>query len=313
MRKMPSTIPHASFWRSDRDTVPSAKAPTPFAGRLGANQEFSLSRSHCTDRELLEKTPDAAPWVPLRDALSVTQFSQIELWKAAVVEGLGTCLLVYLTILFAVGLSENMGNLETGPVVPTLIGSLIVVFMLPLFTFTIGPISGAHLNPMITIATFFGRLTTLPRCVLYVAFQIFGSAIAGWLVRASLDTRSFIVPGCYVDTSQVSIGSAFAIEFVTDFAVILLSFGVGLDPRQKGVFGPTLGPIFVGIPLALCIFSTGIIRPGYTGFSGHPARCFGAMVGSHFSTYHWMQWVAPICAAIAHGVLYFCVPPYERK
>ena len=69
-----------------------------------------------------------------------------------------------------------------------------------------------------------------------------------------------------MDTSQVSTGSAFAIEFVTDFAVILLSFGVGLDPRQKGVFGPTLGPIFVGIPLALCIFSTGIIRPGYTGF-----------------------------------------------
>lgn len=81
-------------------------------------------------------------------------------------------------------------NLATGPVVPTLIGSTIVMFMLPLFIYTVGPVSGAHLNPMITIATFFGRLTTLPRCVLYVAFQTFGAAIAGWLVRASLDTRS---------------------------------------------------------------------------------------------------------------------------
>lgn len=87
-------------------------------------------------------------------------------------------------------------TLETGPVVPSLIGSVIVVFMLPLFIYTIGPISGAHLNPTITIATLFGRLTTLPRCVLYVAFQIFGSAIAGWLVRASLDSRSV----CYPDS-----------------------------------------------------------------------------------------------------------------
>ena len=67
-----------------------------------------------------------------------------------------------------------------------------------------------------------------------------------------------------------SIGSAFAIEFVTDVAVIRLSFGVGLDPRQRGMFGPTLGPIFVGIPLGLCIFSTGIIRPGYMGFCMGP-------------------------------------------
>lgn len=73
---------------------------------------------------------------------------------------------------------------------PSLIGSVIVIFMLPLFIYTVGPVSGGHLNPTITIATFFGRLTTLPRCILYVAFQILGSAVAGWLVRASLDTRS---------------------------------------------------------------------------------------------------------------------------
>lgn len=75
-----------------------------------------------------------------------------------------------------------------------------------------------------------------------------------------------MVPGCYMDTSIVSTGSAFAIEFVTDLALILLSFGVGLDPRQKGVFGPTYGPILVGITLGVCIFTTSVIRPGYTGF-----------------------------------------------
>lgn len=78
--------------------------------------------------------------------------------------------------------------------------------------------------------------------------------------------RQFIVPGCYIDRSKVSLGSAFVIEFVTDLAFIFLAFGVGLDPRQRVVFGPTLGPILVGVTLAVCIVSTGIMRAGYTGF-----------------------------------------------
>lgn len=82
--------------------------------------------------------------------------------------------------------------------------------------------------------------------------------------------RQFQVPGCYIDVSQVSAGSAFAIEFVTDVALIFISFGVGLDPRQRAVFGPTLGPIFVGITLGICIWCTASIRPGYTGFCTWP-------------------------------------------
>lgn len=74
------------------------------------------------------------------------------------------------------------------------------------------------------------------------------------------------MPGCYIDTTKVSTGSAFAIEFTTDFALIFLSFGVGLDPRQRSVFGPALGPIFVGIVLGMCTFVTGFSRIGYTGF-----------------------------------------------
>jgi hypothetical protein len=49
------------------------------------------------------------------------------------------------------------------------------------------------------------------------------------------------------------------------------------------------------------------------GIAGHPARCFGAMVGSHFSSYHWIHWVGPIVASIVHGLLYHLIPPYSRE
>ncbi|KAE8413517.1 aquaporin-like protein [Aspergillus pseudocaelatus] len=303
----------ASFWRGNRTTLPEPTKIVPFAGRIGANQEFSVDKHSCAQKELLQEFPDAAPWIPLRDALSLRNILQRELWKGAVVEAIGTCLLAYLTCFVAIGLGNVVKSFQSGALVPSLLGGVIAMFTLPLFIFAAGPVSGAHLNPTITMATFFGRLATLSRCILYIAFQTFGGAIAGWLLRASFNTRSFVVPGCYLDLSKVSLGSAFAIEFTTDLALIFLSFGVGLDPRQREVFGPALGPIFVGIVLGVCTFMTGFSVPGYTGFSGNPARCFAAMVGSHFVSYHWIHWIGPLAAAIAHGVIYQLVPPYSRE
>ncbi|KAF4762396.1 hypothetical protein HAV15_006860 [Penicillium sp. str.  len=307
-------LQHAKFWRSghDAEELPSPTTVVPFAGRIGANQEFAMDKNNCTQIELLQKFPDAAPWIPLKDAISLRHILQVELWKAAGVEAIGLNMLAapFLTDILMVTLRSAFA---TGALVPSLLGGLTASLVLPLFIFATGPVSGAHLNPTITIATFFGGLATLPRCILYIGFQTFGGAMAGLLLRASFDTRSFIVPGCYIDTTKVSVGSAFAIEFTTDFALIFLSFGVGLDPRQRSVFGPALGPIFVGIVLGMCTFVTGFSRIGYTGFSGNPARCFGAMVGSHFASYHWIHWIAPLSASIIHGMLYHFIPPYSRK
>lgn len=88
---MPSMLPHAKFWRSERDaeTLPKPTTIVPFAGRIGANQEFSVDKDNCTQIELLQKFPDAAPWIPLRDALSFRHLLEVELWKAAIVEAIG--------------------------------------------------------------------------------------------------------------------------------------------------------------------------------------------------------------------------------
>lgn len=86
-----SILPQAKFWRSkhDAERLPSAAIAVPFAGRIGANQEFSLNKDNCAHLEILQKFPDAAPWIPLRDALSLRHILQPTLWKAACVEAVG--------------------------------------------------------------------------------------------------------------------------------------------------------------------------------------------------------------------------------
>lgn len=169
---MPAVLPHASrFQWGEPGTSTSAKTPTPFAGCIGANQEFSLLRQQYTDPELLSKYPDVAPWIPLRDSLSPKQFFKIGLWKAAAVISTSNGAIYHQTQewtksdIFVIGdllagildypfsceaggkhevslqpffciavLTEWLDrNLATGLVVPGLIGSLIVVFILPLF------------------------------------------------------------------------------------------------------------------------------------------------------------------------------------
>jgi glycerol uptake facilitator-like aquaporin len=165
---------------------------------------------------------------------------------------------------------------------------------------------------LITLGTFFARLTTFPRLVIYLGAQITGGALAGLLLRASANTRDFKVGGCYLFTEQgTPVSSAFTIEIVAEMLLLFLAFGVGLDPRQREIFGPSLGPIFVGLTAGSVALLTAYTLPGYGGAGLNAARCFGVYVGSSFPGWHWVHWVAPLGASIFHGLVYFLVPPGE--
>ena len=169
------------------------------------------------------------------------------------------------------------------------------------------------MNPLITIGTFFARLTTFPRLVLYLAFQLGGASLAGLLLRSAADSRDFKVGGCYLFEDMCSVRSAFTVEFVGSLLLLVLAFGVGLDPRQAELFGPALGPVLVGLAAGSTALSMAFSRPGYGGASLNPARCFGVFVGSRFPAWAWITWVGPIAASLAHGVVYFLVPPMPLK
>lgn len=289
-----------------------------FAGRIGGNQEFVLDRKDPKNASMLERMPDAAPYMTVQEQFELRGFFELELWKAALMEGWATMMLTYLTIWAAVspdvialppdprfGLFNNAAFI--GPCVGTVVNWLAIT----LFTFTFSPVSGAHLNPMISIATCCARLTSFPRMVLYVAAQTVGGALSGLLIRATYGSRDFKVGGCYLFDEFVPVSNAFTIEFMTCTIILFLAFGVGLDPRQRAVFGPALAPVFVGGVVALTTIGTAFSRYGFGGASANPARCFAVMVGSRFRTWHWIHWVGPLCASIVHGFFYLVLPPWS--
>src|SRR5438128_1745526 len=78
-------------------------ASRPFAGRIGGNQEFTLDPCDTSFTSTLEKLPDAGSIFTWKQSFSFRAFADIELWKEAFIEYVGTCLQTWLSGLISIG------------------------------------------------------------------------------------------------------------------------------------------------------------------------------------------------------------------
>jgi hypothetical protein len=164
------------------------------------------------------------------------------------------------------------GVYATAAFLGPLIGGLTNWLLLSLFIVSFSNVSGGHLNPTITLATFFARLISFPRMVIYLVNQILGSTLAGLAIKAAYGSREFVAGGCYVDTALVPVGDAFVLEFMFCLILLFLAFGVALDPRQSQVTGAALAPWLVGMALGVTSWGSSFTRSGYAGACKFPFR-----------------------------------------
>jgi glycerol uptake facilitator-like aquaporin len=268
----------------------------PFVGRLGGNQLFTT-----TDTSVSAGVPDAKRTASWRELLDLRGFLEWSTWQNAIIEAIGIGLLVFMTGLVTTGVIPIASSSSLGPIIPVSLAAVFQFIVLTLFIFTLGPVSGAHLNPLITMSTFFTKLTSLPRAVLYIVFQCIGAIIGAFVLRSALGVPAEgleLSPGCYIDPTLVTPGQAFALEFMGSFFLIFLAFGLGLDPRNANVFGSSLGPFLIGLASAMTLFAGGVSRKGFLGMSTNPARCLGLMAASDRFTYHYIHWTADLAAAL---------------
>ncbi|TXB97345.1 hypothetical protein FocTR4_00011283 [Fusarium oxysporum f. sp. cubense] len=251
----------------------------PFAGRLGANQAYVVEGGTSEDDHLLHHAPDATPHMSFWELMDMRPIKNLDLWKAALIEGIGTLLFVYITIwvnispdIAPAAPTQRFGSFDNAAFLGPLIGGMTNLIFITLFITSFGAISGAHFNPLITFATFCARLCSLPRLILYVAAQIGGGALAGLLVRASWGGRDFKVGGCWLFTDIVPPREIFVVELMSATLLLFLAFGVGLDPRQAKIIGPALGPFMVGLSVGTMSFASAFARYGYGGAGLNPAR-----------------------------------------
>jgi len=105
----------------------------------------------------------------------------------AFIEGWGTCLLIFCFGAGASGLTMQTQSQFAS----TLYAALFNFTGLTLFIYSAAPASGGHLNPTITISTFFAGLCTFPRMILYVTAQCVGAIVGSYWLRLGLGDHYF--------------------------------------------------------------------------------------------------------------------------
>lgn len=205
--------------------------------------------------------------------------------RRLVAEALGTALLVII----------GAGSVMTDALSGHALGSVGIAlsFMLVVFgvIIGIGHISGAHINPAVTIALWSMRRFPTRDVVPYVIAQCVGAIAGVFLLESTLGN----VASVGATVPHISTAAAFAVEFAFSFALMFVVAAVATDERVPG----GMGPLAVGGTVGFCA-----LQGWLTGASMNPARSLGPAVASGVWTVHWIYWLAPIIGMLAAAQLY---------
>jgi len=223
--------------------------------------------------------------------------------KKLIAEFLGTFWLVFGgcgSAVLAAAFGGTDSNLGLGFVGVSFAFGLTVLTM----AYTIGHISGCHLNPAVTVGLVLGKRHPANEAVPYIVAQTVGAIAAGGVLyviatgKAGVDVGGFASNG-YGDLSPggYSLVAALLTEVVLTFFFLFIIMG-STDARAPAGFAP----IAIGLGLTLIH----LISIPVTNTSVNPARSTGVALFAETAALSqlWLFWVAPLIGGALGGVVY---------
>ncbi len=212
--------------------------------------------------------------------------------KKYIAEMIGTMVLV----LMGCGSAVFAGTIQPFDAIGTLGVALAFGLSVVAMAYTIGKISGCHINPAITLGMLLSRRISGKDASMYMVFQvagaILGSAILYILAKDSFSTTTFTGANGYHDVLQ-----AFVAETVFTFVFILVVLGTTSKGGNASMAGLAIGLTLVLIHL-VCI--------PITGTSVNPARSIGPAIfqGGAALSQLWLFILAPFLGAVIAAIVW---------
>ncbi|PTU84311.1 aquaporin [Staphylococcus pasteuri] len=215
--------------------------------------------------------------------------------KKYIAELLGTFILVF----FGTG-TAVLSTLNTDNSVGILGVSFAFGLAVIAAAYSIGDISGGHLNPAISFAMFLDKRIEMKDFLLYTVFQIIGAILASTLISIILHTLKSNTKfnyGANIPNNISNIG-AFVIETILTFIFIF----VVLSVTKTKFIAPSLSVLVIGFTLTM-IHLVGI---PLTGTSVNPARSIGPALftGNNALSALWIFVLAPLLGSIVAALVH---------
>ena len=204
-------------------------------------------------------------------------------WRRLFSELLGTFFLVLVAAgggMMSQAFPDTISR-EAAVVAPGLMVMAIILFM--------GKVSGAHLNPAVSIAFALRRDFPWWRVPGYIVVQLGGAALAAWFLQAVVHVSASF--GSNYPAPGFSSINAFWMEVVLTFGLVNVILGTASGAQNLGVIG--------ALGVAGYIALAGLWGSPISGASMNPARTFGPdLVAADFHAY-WVYVAGPVAGAVA--------------
>jgi aquaporin Z len=216
-------------------------------------------------------------------------------------EFIGTFLLVFLAVGAAVsGISAVVG-VDQGPGIGVVGVALAFGFVLVFLVSAIGPISGANVNPAVTIGLLLARKITLTDAIGYWIAQILG-AVLGAAVLKYLTTGGGVTDqtgalGSNGYGTTINMGGAFVLETLLTLAFVLVILWVTDKVAQ---------PVAAGLAIGVSLTTVHLVGIPLTGTSVNPARSLGPALfaGGEALSQLWLFIVAPLLGGVLAALVF---------
>jgi len=256
---------------------PRTRAARPVATMWGARVERQTTRPG-SERQHFEEWFDTEVIHPIEDFRNPKQE-----WRRLFSELLGTFMLVLVAAgggMMSQAFPDTISR-SAAVTAPGLMVLGVILFM--------GKVSGAHLNPAVSLA--FAARGDFPwrRVPGYIIVQLAGATLAALFLHAVVDVSATY--GSNYPASGYSSMAAFWMEFILTLGLVSVILGTASGAQNLGI----VGAFGVGAYIALA----GLWGSPISGTSMNPARTFGPdLVGGDWTAY-WVYVAGPIAGAAA--------------
>jgi aquaporin NIP len=188
----------------------------------------------------------------------------------------------------AIVINQQAGGIVTHVGIAITFGFIVMAMI-----YALGDISGAHMNPAVTIAFAIAGRFQLKQVFPYIIGQLIGALFASLVLR-------FLFPENDTLGTTLPAGSemqSFVLEFLLSFFLMLVIINVATGSKEQGMFA--------GLAIGSTVLLEAMFAGPVCGASMNPARSIAPALISRHMEHLWIYVAAPVCGAA------FSIPVYK--
>jgi len=194
-------------------------------------------------------------------------------------EFLGTYALIFCGT-GAIIINEEASGAVTHPGIASTFGLIVMVMI-----YALGPISGAHFNPAVTIAFTIAKRFPANQMLRFIVSQSAGAFLASMTLRYLFPKNELLGATIPSGTPMQS----FIIELILTFFLMLVIIHVATGPKEQG--------IFAGLAIGSTVLLEAMFAGPISGASMNPIRSISPAIVSGHLEHLWIYILAPVTGA----------------